>query len=417
MNELALERKPSILRELMKNHATASKNVVFIGEGLPHPETIPFSEVSFTLKDGTKKVFTGSELVTAINYLPTQGNPKLVQKLREFMDRFHAPLRWEDRDVIATAGSQDGLSKVIEMSLQKGDAIVVADPVYSGLASNVRPYKAQLISAQYRKNGLDTVEMKDKLTAIWSSRSKDVKIPKILYINPVANNPSGHVISDEQKREIYEIACEFNLLVLEDDPYYFLGFQDELPKSFLSMDTENRVVRFDSFSKIFGGGLRAGWMTGPKEIVRIVEMHMQVSVLHASSLTQAIVLQILEEQGWDGFLDYTKNVKEFYRKRRDQMVALADKYLTGLAEWDVPEGGMFLWVKVKGVSDVLAMVMERGLKKDVMLIPGHAFMSDPTKPCPYIRLSYSLVPMEDVEKAMQRLAELIKEEQAIESQK
>jgi DNA-binding transcriptional MocR family regulator len=78
---------------------------------------------------------------------------------------------------------------------------------------------------------------------------------------------------------------------------------------------------------------------------------------------------------------------------------------------------MFLWVKVRGVEDVLAMVMERGLKKDVMLVPGHAFMADPAAPCPFIRLSYSVVPMEDVEKAMQRLAVLIKEEQLLESQR
>ncbi|XP_059482453.1 kynurenine/alpha-aminoadipate aminotransferase, mitochondrial-like [Neocloeon triangulifer] len=417
MNEVALSRKPSVLRELMKNHATASKEVVFIGEGLPHPETMPFQDISFTLKDGTKTVLQGSELVTAINYLPTQGNPAFVKKLQEFILEYHSPPRWEERDVIATVGSQDGLSKVIEMSFRKGDSMVVADPVYSGLICNVRPYQANLISAAFGRNGVDTVEMKEKLTAIWASRSRDVKIPKLLYLNPVANNPSGHVISDEQKQEIYDIACEFNLLILEDDPYYFLSFQEELPKSFLSIDTENRVVRFDSFSKIFGGGLRAGCMTGPKEIVRVIEMHMQASVLHTSSLAQMIVLQLLNQMGWDGFKKYTMNVKEFYRVRRNQMIALAEKYLTGLAEWDVPGGGMFLWVKVKGVEDVLAMVMERGLKKNVMLIPGHAFMADPLKPCPYIRLSYSLVPMDDIEKAMQRLAALIKEEQLIESQK
>lgn len=85
----------------------------------------------------------------------------------------------------------------------------------------------------------------------------------------------------------------------------------------------------------------------------------------------------------------------------------------GLADWEVPGGGMFLWVKVRGVEDVMDMVMERGLKKDVMLIPGHAFMADPSQPCPYIRLSYSVVPMDDIEKAMIRLAELIKEEQQL----
>jgi kynurenine/2-aminoadipate aminotransferase len=91
---------------------------------------------------------------------------------------------------------------------------------------------------------------------------------------------------------------------------------------------------------------------------------------------------------------------------------LCDYYL-GLADWELPGGGMFLWVKVRGVEDVMDMVMQRGLKKDVMLVPGHAFMADPSEPCPYIRLSYSVVPMSDIEKAMMRLAELIREEQVL----
>ncbi|KAF4523134.1 hypothetical protein B566_EDAN003149 [Ephemera danica] len=381
MNELALSRTPSALRELMKNHATASSKVVFLGEGLPHPLTTVFSNATFTLRH-----------------------------------QFHAPPQPEERDVITTVGAQDGLSKVLELSLERGDSIVVADPTYSGLMSIVRPYQTNLIAATFNKHGLNVLELKQKLSAVWSSRSGQ-KRPKILYLNPTASNPSGHVISDAQKKEIYDIACEFNLLILEDDPYYFLSFEEGLPRSFLSMDTEGRVVRFDSFSKIFSGGLRLGVMTAPRAIVRVVEMHMQASVLHASALSQMLVLQILNHLGWDGLREHADGIRDFYRHRRDEMLRLAEKHLTGLAEWNTPAGGMFLWLRILGVRDVWDMVMERGLRKDVMLVPGHAFMADPSQPCAFIRLSYSIAPLDQIDKAFGRTADLIREEQRLQGMK
>lgn len=71
--------------------------------------------------------------------------------------------------------------------------------------------------------------------------------------------------------------------------------------------------------------------------------------------------------------------------------------MIGLAEWDAPDGGMFLWMRINGVSDVWDMVMDRGLRKNVMLVPGHPFMADPLQPCPYIRLSYSIAPMDQID--------------------
>lgn len=90
-----------------------------------------------------------------------------------------------------------------------------------------------------------------------------------------------------------------------------------------------------------------------------------------------------------------------------------DRYLTGLCDWAVPSAGMFMWIKVRGVADVYDMLTIRGVKKNLLLTPGHAFMVDPTKPCPYIRASYSKATPEHIDLACKLLAELIREEHAL----
>ena len=152
---------------------------------------------------------------------------------------------------------------------------------------------------------------------------------QILYINPTGANPTGTLLSVERRKEIYQLCCEYNLLLLEDDPYYYLQFGDKesRPPSFLSLDTQGRVLRstllqnftlfllcrFDSFSKILSSGIRLGFVTGivynavrlnfklcsgPKELIQRIVLHMQVSVLHASSLSQVppLLLQTNSEK-------------------------------------------------------------------------------------------------------------------------
>lgn len=137
------------------------------------------------------------------------------------------------------------------------------------------------------------------------------KMPKIMYVNPTGkksqtntkqnknsplthlpgSNPTGTTMPLERRQEIYRICCQYNILILEDDAYCFMHFLEENVPSFLSMDTEGRVLRFDSFSKVLSSGLRLGWVTGPKPLVKIIEMHIQSSYLHSSTLSQVRVVK------------------------------------------------------------------------------------------------------------------------------
>lgn len=150
------------------------------------------------------------------------------------------------------------------------------------------PHRTEIIPVEQDSFGIVPANLRQILQSRkkLSEQDSSIKMPKVIYINPTGANPNGVTFTLERKKEIYQIACEYNLLIFEDDPYYFMHFEGDPPASFLSMDTEMRVMRFDSFSKVLSAGLRVGWLTGPKKLVAGVELHVQSSYLHSSSLSQ-----------------------------------------------------------------------------------------------------------------------------------
>jgi len=142
----------------------------------------------------------------------------------------------------------------------------------------------------------------------------------------------------ERKREIYSIAQKYDLLLLEDDPYYYLQY-DRRISSFLSIDTDGRVLRFDSFSKILSSGVRVGFVTGPKPLVEVLDRHIQVTALHPSGVSQAFVIEAVLDMGVQGFLKHSDTVSTFYKNRMEAFRGMAEKYLTGMVEWSPPKAG------------------------------------------------------------------------------
>lgn len=417
INSVSAARQPSLIREMTKILAAAPPEMIPLSGGFPNPEMFPFKSLTISVENGSPINLSGKSLQSALQYLPTNGHPSLLKQLRDLQLSVHKPEPgvWANTDIVVTSGSQDGLSKAFEMMLDKGSNVLVEDFVYSGTLSIINPYQPKYHTIRSDDKGMIPESLK-KVLSQWTPGEESTNIPKFLYINPTGANPTGTVLPLERRREIYRLCCEYNLLLLEDDPYYYLQFEEKelRPPSFLSMDTEGRVVRFDSFSKILSSGIRLGFVTGPKPIIDRIVLHMQVSVLHASSLSQVITTNLLEQWGQEGFFNHIDNVENFYKNRRDKMMEAADKHLKGLCEYSVPLGGMFLWMKVPGLTSTWDMVMERGLKKNIMLMPGKAFQPDLDKPCPYLRAAFSIAPEDKFEPAMERLAGLIKEELEIE---
>jgi len=414
VNPVSAARQPSLIREMTKILASAPPEMIPLSGGLPNPKLFPFKNLNVEVMDGQPISLSGAQMEQALQYLPTGGLPSLLKQLKELQVEMHSPDPdvWQNTDIVVTSGSQDGLCKMFESMMNQGDNVLLEEYVYSGTLSIMTPFQPQYHVVSADAGGMDADHL-EQILSKWEPCTEDS--PKFLYINPTGANPTGTVLSLERRRKVYELACKYNLIILEDDPYFFLQFQkaEDRPPSFFNMDTEGRVVRFDSFSKILSSGIRLGFVTGPKPLIERLVLHMQVSVLHASSLSQVLVSRLIDEWGMDGFKAHIKKVEDFYEGRRDKMMEAADQHLKGLCEYSVPQGGMFLWIKVPELDSTWDMIMERGLKQNIMLMPGKAFQPDSSRPCQFLRAAFSIAPEEKFEPAMARLAALIRDEIAM----
>ncbi|XP_007457447.1 PREDICTED: kynurenine/alpha-aminoadipate aminotransferase, mitochondrial [Lipotes vexillifer] len=409
-------RKPSAIRVMSEERAeilgrsSKSKSVLSLATGAPNPNTFPFKSAVITTDNGETIQFDEEMMKRAPQYSQSAGLPELLSWLKQLQVKLHNPPTIHyppsqgQMDMCVTCGSQEGLCKVFEMIVNPGDNILVNEPIYSGTIHALQPLGCNMINVSSDEHGIIPHSLREILSK-WKpedSKNPEKNTPKFLYTVPNGNNPAGNSLTTNRKKEIYELARKYDFLIIEDDPYYFMQFNRPWAPTFLSMDVDGRVIRADSFSKVLSSGLQIGFITGPKPLIERIVLHTEVSTMHTSTFTQ-----LLGRIGLPGSRRH--RIIDFYRKQRDALLAAADKWLSGLAEWHVPTAGMFLWVKIKGLHDVRKLIEEKAFKKEIFMLPGYHFYLDSSAPCPYFRASFSLASPEQMDMAFQGLAQLIKE--------
>ena len=413
-------RRPSPIRALQP--LTQLPGMISLGSGMPSPSTFPICDISFTLNDG-KSVSLGPALTAeALQYSTTEGLPQLTRWIRDLQLREHGA---DDIGVCVGTGSQSVLHMAFNALLDR-DAILLCDAyAYPGALESVRPMGAQVIGVPMDDDGL----LPDALDQIVRSLASRGQKPRVLYTVPTGHNPCGSTMPNDRRRAVYHVCQQHDLLILEDDPYWFLRLDSESPAlgaggdsagsdlcSFLSMDVQSAdgcVLRFDSLSKVLSSGARVGWVSGPQALVERITLHQQVAALHPSGLSQAIVTALLAHweasNGWDAHLE---SVRAFYRQRRDAMEASASRNLGGLARWKRPTAGMFYWFDLSpsGILDTERLVQRECRDAKVLLVPGVSFAVDAEAASPYLRAAFSTADEEAIEEGMRRLAHVLNNE-------
>lgn len=383
--------------------------LISLAGGAPNPNTFPFQSASITVRNGQTITFDETAMKRALQYSASNGIPELLTWMKNLQKNLHNPP--SAVEMCVTTGSQEGLCKVFEMLVNPGDNVLLDAPTYSGTLAALQPLGCNIINVPSDQHGMIPAALKEVLSR-WDPsevHKPNSNAPKVLYTIPNGGNPTGASMTAQRKQEVYELARQYDMLIIEDDPYYFLQFDKPWAPTFLSMDVDGRIIRTDSFSKILSSGLRIGFVTGPKPLVDRVVLHIQASTMHTSTFTQLMVSQLLHSWGQEGFLQHIDGVIEFYRKQRDAMISSADKWLKDVADWHAPSAGMFLWIKLKGTADTQQLIMEKALEKEVLLVPGGVFMINSSEPCPYVRAAFSLSTPEQIDEAFRRLSSLIKE--------
>lgn len=272
---------------------------------------------------------------------------------------------------------------------------------------------------------MSAVEL-ERILSNWYSdpTTSSLKFPKVVYTIPTGSNPTGCSAPLERKQLILELVRKYDLLLFEDDAYYFLHFDraQRAPSYFALEKSEGgqtgRVVRFDSLSKILSSGMRLGFVTGPTRIVDIINLHTSNTNLQPSSVAQAIASKLLHHWGYDAFEAHCDEVAKYYSNKLEVVNAAAQKHLTGLAEWNKPVAGMFLWFKLNIASsddekdaDSSYLISVHAVQKGVLAVPGFAFLPNSGKSA-YVRASFSLIDAELADEGFARLASVVREARA-----
>ncbi|KAK5989568.1 Aminotransferase swnA [Cladobotryum mycophilum] len=303
------------------------------------------------------------DLSSALNYAEPSGWGQLVASFRETTRLIHNP-PYKDWDTTLTCGSTSAIDIALRMFCNRGDWILTETFTYPGtlMASRAQGLKTQGIEMD--EDGLVPQDLEAKLRCWDTSRGRK---PFVLYTIPSGHNPTGITQSTTRKKAIYQIAERHDLLILEDDPYFFLRlnefstpldtyppfslfdkFRESLPKSYLSLDKSGRVIRVESTSKILAPGLRCGWLTASRQIVDIFANFAEVGPSSPSGPSQVMLYKLLVENwGQEGFANWLNHLSGEYRSRRDAMIAACEKHLPKeICTWTTPTYGMFLWITV-----------------------------------------------------------------------
>ena len=373
--------------------AVASRpEVVSLAGGMPYVRALPESLVNGALE----KVMSDNGPM-AMQYGSGQGVPALREQILEIMALEGISASVDD--VVVTTGSQQALDLVTKLFIDPGDVILAEAPSYVGAIGVFRSYQADVVHVLMDENGLIPEKLREAIAEVKASG----RTIKFLYTIPNFHNPAGVTLSAERRPEILEICQSNGILILEDNPYGLLSFEEDVPPAIRSLN-EDGVIYLGSFSKTLAPGFRVGWALAPHAIREKLVLAAEAAILCPSSFSQMVISEYLSQADWKGQIETFRGV---YKERRDAMLEALEEHLPDLS-WNVPNGGFYIWCSLPENLDSKAM-LPRAVTELVAYTPGTAFFADGGGR-QNIRLSFCYPTPENIKIGIRRLATVIRGE-------
>lgn len=386
--------KSAATRDLM---ATLSRpGIISLAGGFP--DTKAFGEEAF--KEVSGEVATG--FAQALQYGPTAGLESIKDVVVDVMHAEGIPARQEE--VFTTTGAQQGLDLVAKVFLDEGDGILCEGPTYAGALNAFAAYRPRILHIPMDRAGMIPAAARE---ALEKARKRGVHV-KFIYTVPNFQNPAGVTLAADRRRELLELAREYDLVILEDNPYGMLRFEGEHLTSLSAMEQQegdvDRVVYLGTFSKIFAPGVRLGWVHAQPGILHKINVGKQGADLCSSNLSQMMIAAFFQNSDWQG---YVKRLTGIYRERRNAMLDSLAEFMPKEVHWTHPEGGLFVWATLPSYIDATAM-LPRAIDKNVAYVPGEGFYAGGEgKNC--MRLNFSFVEPERIRRGIELLADVVRE--------
>lgn len=378
--------KASEIREILK--ITENPEIISFAGGLPAPELFPVEQ----MKVVSTKILEESGM-QALQYATTEGFPPLREKIAQRMNALFKTGVSAD-NILITTGSQQGLDMTGKIFINKGDIILCESPTYLGAISAFKAYEPEFLEIDTDDDGMVLEGLEIAL--------KTIPRIKFIYTIPDFQNPTGKTWSIERRKRFMEIVSNYNIAVIEDNPYGELRFEGDIPPSLKSMDQKGQVIYLGTFSKTFCPGMRIAWIAADKDILSKYILTKQGTDLHTSSISQREISRFIELYDFDAHVD---RIKQVYRRRRDKIVSCMKEMLPPGVRFTNPAGGLFTWVELPEHINAREVLL-KCLEEKVAFVPGDAFYANRGKMNTF-RMNFSNMPEDRIEEGMARLARVL----------
>jgi DNA-binding transcriptional MocR family regulator len=383
----------SEIRELLK--LLDQPDIISFAGGIPDPALFPREHLAAAFD---RVLGDPRRAETALQYSVSEGHPPLREWIAGYMGRLG--VRCAADNVIITNGSQQALDFLGKLCIAPDDRVLVAWPTYLGALQAFNCYQPIY----------DVLPGPDSNRTVASYREGPGGAPKLGYVMPEFQNPTGTSLDRAAREALLDVADALDLLLIEDAAYEKLRYDGVRAPSLMQLSIERaghiddaRVVYCGTFSKTVVPALRIGWAVAPRSIVQKLVLIKQASDLHVATLNQMVMLEVAAEV----IEPHAIEIRKTYKARRDAMLDALARHMPPGVEWTRPEGGMFIWVTLPAHHDG-AKLLERAVREArVAFVPGEAFFADRSQRN-HIRLSFSRADTASIEEGIGRLGRLLK---------
>lgn len=356
--------------------------------GVPSPQSFPYDELLSMSKEALEE-----SAKILFQYGSTEGYPPLRESAAALFQR--AGIAATSDEVFVSTGGQQTIDLLCKLLLVPGDKVLVETPTYSATLQIISTYQAVPIGIESDDEGILIDDLEKKIKE---------HNPRFVYIIPNFQNPSGQTLSLERRKELARITAEYDVLLIEDDPYRELRYFGEHIATIKSLDEYGNVVYMTSTSKILCPGLRVGVTHVAKGLKEHLIVSKQAADMHSPNLTQAIVDKFLRSGLLDAHLD---KIRTMYRERVIKMVQAMDEYMPEEVKHTNPQGGLFIWCEMPKHVNTTAL-LPKAVEQKVAFIPGDQFFAQPSINN-FFRLNFSNASLENIEHGIKILGGLLKQ--------
>lgn len=378
---------PSFIRNILKT--AADPEIISFAGGLPNPVSFPQDELLVSMERIVETY--GSSL---FQYSITAGLPELRQYIADRYNRKFG-LQLSIDNILITTGSQQALDLISKVLLNKGDGVIVEKPSYLGAIQAFSQYQPAFYPVDLTEEGLDIGQLKEAL-------GHNVKF---VYAIPDFQNPTGLSYSAENRERVREVLQEREIVLVEDDPYGELRFDDGERLPYIGAGKLANSILLGTFSKTVTPGMRTGFLIcSNTELLKHISIAKEASDLHTNIFSQYLIWDYLMHNDYDAHI---AQIRQLYREQVEAMTAAMDRYFPAGVTYTRPHGGMFLWVTLpEGVSAL--SLFPKALEKKVAFVPGDPFYIN-EKDTNTMRLNYTNADCQTIDEGIRRLGELLRE--------